>query len=231
MKKLLYIIMCTALSASFIGCSSADANDNEMTNGSFAAEVSEYFPTDSLYHLYNGYAETGFEVRFDGADMSEGITVYKYKGTMNDERHEDADEKREFNVSYTVSGDNIVEHVENSDVLAESSCNVYSKIEDFIVLLGSIEDGNSWEQAVTFDGKPANAITTVKNVTEDSFTTVTEIEAEGYKDGKYTEERTYTKGSGLTSFSNTPYGSDEDDSLIFGYGFSIANEVSVTGMM
>lgn len=58
-----------------------------------------------------------------------------------------------------------------------------------------------------------------------------EAEADGYRDGKYTEERTYTKSKGITSFSNTP-GSvrHDDDMLIFGYGYSVENKQSITGM-
>ena len=54
------------------------------------------------------------------------------------------------------------------------------------------------------DGSPTVLETTITEVTDEGFSTVSMAEAEGYRDGKYTEERTYTKGIGLTSFSNTP---------------------------
>lgn len=238
MKKLIYMMVCLTVCFSFVGCTNqADKEDDNKPvieetqkdkpadNDAYAEGISEYFFTDDFYHLYYGYAESGFEVHFDGIEKEAEDVKYKYKGTMEDQRDGDGD--RTFNVSYTIADDMVIEHVENNDSLSETKNNVYSKIQDFVVLDGEIKEGNSWQQAVVFDGEEKTAKTTIKTVDKESFTTVTEIEAKGYKDGKYTEERTYTKGSGLTAFSNTPYGSDTDDTLIFGYGFSIANDKSI----
>ncbi|MDD5945182.1 MAG: hypothetical protein PUD43_05650 [Clostridia bacterium] len=240
MKKLIYTAVCMMTALALFGCSAGvtkapENNQSEQNtendskdNDAYLESIKEYFPTDNLYRLYHGYAESGFEIRYEDFEENDDMAVFKYVGAMNDERGDESDE-RTFRVSYTVVDGIVAEQVENADTMAESSDNVYSKIKGLVVLSGAIEEGNSWEQEAELDGNKVVVKTTITEVTEDSFTTVTEAEAEGYKDGKYTEERTYTKGQGLTSFSNTPYGSDEDDTLIFGYSFSVANEDSVTG--
>ncbi len=240
MKRLLYISACAVLVFSLIGCSTSSGeqnNDNTNTENTeqiiddvqkYADEISDYLPADSKYRLYNGYAEAGFEVKFEGKSNDSNYIVYKYIGAMCDGMGVEG-EKRTFNVTYTVGDGSVVEHVENNDSLAKSTENVYSIIPDFIVLEGDIEENNSWEQSVDIDGQTYVGKTTIVSVSEDSFTTRTEIPLKGYKNDVYTEERTYTKGKGITGFSNTPYGSDEDDTLIFGYGYSTENDSSVTG--
>lgn len=234
MKKSLYMIVCLAVSFSLIGCTSSTDKEiekppveenKENENNLYAENVSEYFFSDDFYHLYHGYGEAGFEVHFDGIEEENDSLKYKYTGIMNDQRSDNTD--RTFIATYTIADEMVIEHVENNDSISDNKNNVYSQIQDFVVLDGEIKEGNSWQQSVVFGGEQMTAKTTITHMDESSFTTVTEIEADGYKDGKYTEERTYTKGSGLTSFSNTPYGSDVDDMLIFGYGYSIANDKSI----
>ena len=237
MKKFLYIAVCIAAAVSVFGCTPSENEQNDVNteqgaeNTEFADSVKEYFPTDDLYRVYNGYAEAGFEIKYDGTEENSAVTVYKYEGAMNDERGGSEDGDRTFYVTYTVSEDSVVEHVENSDYMAESKNRLYSAIADQVKKKKKIEEGNSWEQEVELDGKTVTAVTTITEVDDESFQTVLEAEADGYKDGKYTEQRTYTKLKGLTSFSNTPKGSDEDDTLIFGYGYSIDNKQSITGMI
>lgn len=225
MKRIMHILLCAIMAVSLFGCASEPVKDN---GNEYAKSISEYFVTDKLYHNYHGYAESGFEIRFDGRESADGAEIYAYKGYMNDERGSRGD--RSFYVTYTIEDNKVVENVDNNDYMGESENNIYSKIEDMVILSGEIKEGNSWEQTVVFDGEEKTAVTVIDSADDISFTTVTEIEAEGYENGVYTEERTYTKGSGLTSFRNTPYGSDKDDSLVFGYNFSIANENSITGM-
>lgn len=244
MKKFAYVLLCAFMAFSLASCAAQGQNGessqqeetednkdskNETENGGGLdiEEVKAYFPEDDRYRVYNGYAEAGFEVWFRESVTEGDLLKYVYDGAMNDERGGE-DGERTFEVTYTIGDGKVTEDVKNSDYMAESENRIYSKIEDMVVLSGAIEEGNSWEQTVEIDGKETVLKTTITEVEENSFTTVSEAEAEGYKDGKYTEERTYTKGTGLTSFSNTPYGSDKDDMLIFGYGFSIDNEYSVT---
>jgi len=240
MKKLLYISACAVIAFSLIGCSTSSGEQNQDNTGSenseqaindvqkYEDEISDYLPTDNKYRLYNGYAEAGFEVKFKEKTNDSDYIIYKYIGAMCDGMGSEG-EKRIFNVTYTVGDGSVVEHVENNDPLASSSENVYSIIPDFIVLEGEIEENNSWEQNIEIDGQTYVGKTTIVSVSEDSFTTRTEIPLKGYKNDVYTEERTYTKGKGITGFSNTPYGSDTDDTLIFGYGYSTENNSSVTG--
>ena len=244
MKKFAYILICAFMAVSLGACDSGQGKTEEVqtqeevqteqdeTGTEVSGEVKEaeaYFPTDDKYRIYNGYAEAGFEVWYEDTVEEDGAVKYIYGGAMNDERGTVDGEARTFEVTYTIKDGSITESVDNADYMAESENRLYSKIPDMVVLSGAIEEGNSWEQEVEIDGAKTTLKTTITEVGEDSFTTVSEAEAEGYKDGKYTEERTYTKGKGLTSFSNTPYGSDKDDMLIFGYGFSIENEYSITG--
>lgn len=235
MKKLLYMAVCAVMAVSLFGCApqSSEPNNTQQAeeNNEYLESIEDYFPTDNTYRSYHGYAEAGFEVVYYDFEQNDEMTVYKYMGAMNDERAAVEDAERSFVVTYTITGDRVVEHVENSDPIAESENNVYSKIEDMVVLSGEIKEGNSWTQEIELDGNKTEAVTEITEVTEDSFKTVTTAEAEGYKDGKYTEERVYTKGVGLASFSNTPYGSDKDDTLIFGYGFSVGNAESITGIL
>ena len=253
MKKYAYILVCAVMAVSMAGCTNSadnggnnsqtqsenngqsgqkENNGSAMGQGELDAEaVSEYFPQDNKYHIYNGYAEAGFETKFVGIENDDDGMEYKYVGAMNDERGMIDEKVRVFEVTYTVGGGKVTESVDNEDYMAESEDRLYSKIEDMVILSGAIEEGSSWEQPVEIDGVKTTLKTTITKVGEDSFTTVSEAEAEGYKNGKYTEERTYTKGQGLTSFSNTPYGSDKDDTLIFGYGFSMDSDVSITGMI
>lgn len=245
MKRLLYISACTVLAFSLIGCSPLSGKqDNENSNTEntntenseqivddvqkYTETISDYLPSDSKYRLYNGYAEAGFEVKFKEKTNDKDYIVYKYIGAMCDGMGTEG-EKRTFDVTYTIGDGSVVEHVENKDPFAQSAENVYSIIPDFIVLEGEIEKDNSWEQSIEIDGQTVVGKTTIVSVSEDSFTTRTEISLKGYKNGVYTEERTYTKGKGITGFNNTPYGSDEDDTLIFGYGYSTENDSSVTG--
>ena len=240
MKKLAFIAVCAMLA--FSGCTqnAADGENIENTEntengtetgddqtGLDAEEIREYMPVNDKFRLYHGYAEAGFEIHFLRTE-DDGL-VYVYEGAMNDERGAE-DGPRTFEVTYSIEDGAVVESVENHDYMAESETTLYSKIEDMIVLQGPIEEGNSWEQAVEIDGNPTVLETTITEVTDEGFSTVSMAEAEGYRDGKYTEERTYTKGIGLTSFSNTPYGSDKDDLLIFGYGYTVENDESITGM-
>lgn len=240
MKKLLYISACAVLALSMIGCSNSSANQNNEGQNSenveqiiddaqeYADEVSDYLPTDDKYRLYNGYAEAGFEVKFKEMVNNENYIIYSYSGAMCDGIGLEG-KKRTFYVTYTIGDGSVVEHVENNDPFAQNKENVYSIIPDFIVLNGSIEKDNSWEQSVEVNGETHVGETTIISVSDDSFTTRTEIPLDGYKNGVYAEERTYTKGKGITGFNNTPYGSDEDDTLIFGYGYSTENNNSVTG--
>lgn len=243
MKRLLYISVCTVLALSLVGCSASSGKQNnensekEETENSeqiiddvqkYADEISDYLPSDSKYRLYNGYAEAGFEVKFKEKINDDDYIVYKYIGAMCDGMGSEG-EKRTFDVTYTIGDGSVVEHVENNDPFAKSAVNVYSIIPDFIVLEGNIEENNSWEQSIEIDGQAFVGKTTIVSVSEDSFTTRTEIPLKGYKNGVYTEERTYTKGKGITGFNNTPYGSDQDDTLIFGYGYSTENDSSISG--
>lgn len=240
MKRLLYISACAVLAFSLIGCSNSAGKQNDgdpKTEDSkqviddvqkYADEISDYLPSDSKYRLYNGYAEAGFEVKFKEKTNDNDNIVYKYIGAMCDGMGADG-EKRTFDVTYTIGNGSVVEHVENNDPFASSAENVYSIIPNFIVLDGEIKENNSWEQSVEIKGQTFVGKTTIISVSDNSFTTRTEIPLEGYKDGVYTEERTYTMGKGITGFNNTPYGSDKDDTLIFGYGYSTENDSSVTG--
>lgn len=240
MKRLVYISACVVLAFSLIGCSVSSGEQNNVnpnTDNSeqiiddvqkYADEISDYLPTDSKYRLYNGYAEAGFEVKFKEKTNDNDYIVYKYVGAMCDGMGSEG-EKRTFDVTYTINDGSVVEHVENNDLFAASDKNVYSIIPNFIVLEGEIEENNSWEQSVDIDDQTYVGKTTIVSVSDDSFTTRTEIPLKGYKNDVYTEERTYTRGKGITGFNNTPYGSDMDDTLIFGYGYSTENDSSVTG--
>ena len=240
MKKLLYILVCVVLALSVIGCSDSSVNQNngntepqktEQTTDDvqeYLDEISDYLPDDNKYRLYNGYAEAGFEVKFKEMVNDEDSIIYRYVGAMCDGIGVEG-EKRTFDVTYTIGNGSVVEHVENRDSFAQTKENVYSIIPDFIVLSGSIEKDNSWEQSIEINGETYVGETTIISVSDDSFTTRTEIPLDGYKNGVYAEERTYTKGKAITGFNNTPYGSDEDDTLIFGYGYSTENNNSVTG--
>ena len=241
MKKFLYFIVGMTLVFSVTACgekTKPEEEQNEQAEGTnkealeaYAEAAEEYLPMDEKYRLYNGYAEAGFEVQFQEKNEIPDAIGYTYKGTMTDGIGCSEDEDRTFLVHYVVYDDGmVVEYVENNDPHAESPYNVYSKVPGLIVLKGEVEEGNTWEQAMNLDGvEGLTAVTTITEVTDDTFTTVTEIEADGYAEGKYREERQYTKGVGLTGFNNTPLGSDKDDTLIFGYGFSVENDESIAG--
>ncbi len=244
MKKFYYMLICVVMAISFVGCDSKqETNDkpqNEIQNNQDdknvgseldVKEVEEYLPQDDKYRFYNGYAEAGFEIKFVSVEEDEDGTEYKYIGAMNDERGTIDDKPRTFEVTYTIENGKVIENVDNDDYMGNGEDRLYSRVEDMVVLSGAIEEGNSWEQPIEIDGVKTTLRTTITAVGEDSFTTISHAEAEGYKNGEYTEERTYTKGKGLTSFNNTPYGSDEDDTLIFGYGFSTEGDSSITGMI
>ena len=234
MKKFIYLIAGLVVTFLLFGCGGTandKGNDGDLSKElEYEETISDYLPQSDKYNLYNGYSEAGFEVKFVDRQEKESAIEYNYIGAMNDERgSEGAD--RTFDVKYTISNNVIIESVTNRDPLSESDKNVYSIIPDYIVLNGEIVEGNSWEQKVIIDDKEYVANTTIKEVTDETFKTVTKIEMEGYKDEVYIEERTYVKDIGLTYFSSTPYGSDEDDMLVFGYIFTIEFDESVTGLI
>ena len=234
MKKFIYLIVVLAVTFLLFGCGSTveDKGNNAdlSTTLEYEETINDYLPQSDKYNLYNGYSEAGFEVKFIDRQEKESVIEYNYIGAMNDERgSEGAD--RTFDIKYTISDNIITESVTNRDPLSESDKNVYSIIPDYIVLSGKIVQGNSWEQKIVIDDKEYVVNTTITQVTDETFRTVTKMEMEGYKDGVYVEERTYVKDIGLTYFSSTPYGSDEDDTLVFGYIFTIEFDKSVTGLI
>lgn len=138
------------------------------------------------------------EVKFLGKETDDdGSIEYKYKGAMNDERGTIDDKARVFDVTYTVEDGKVVENVDNEDYMADSEDRLYSKIEDMVVLSGAIEEGNSGEQKVEIDGVETTLKTTITKVMVDSFTTVSEAEAEGIRTESIRKKEPIQRDRGL----------------------------------
>ena len=174
---------------------------------------------------YNGYAEYGFSLSKPKVD--EDNQTIEYIGTMSDGYGEDERGPREFNLKYEIQIINkyfkIVEKIENNDYMSESTKTLNSIIPDYLVIYNKMENGTNWTQKFEFKGKSYEAKTRVTKFDGNIYELETVVnDINGFRNNIYIEKRTYTKGVGLTAFTNTPYyenkGSDSiPDDLVFGY--------------
>lgn len=207
-----------------------DAKEEEETKENVInADVQNYFNKNKEYILsskneliYRGYAESGFSFKNPKVN-GEDLTI-TYEGQMIDGYGEDERGARLFKLEYNFKADEAgkpmaYERFRNSDYMAEDKDNLYSIIKNYIFMWGEIKNGSRWEQAVEFKGTKYKAKTEMSEVSDKEYKLTTTIKnIKGFEDNTYTEVRTYEKGKGLTSFTATPYLTDQVNSdILIGY--------------
>lgn len=185
----------------------------------------EFFYNEDEEIRYNGYAEYGYIL--DKMIENKEYKVISYNGVMADGYGEDDRGSRQFILDYLFNVVDeqpaVIEKIENFDYTKDRSDVLNSIIPNFIILKGDLIEGNSWDQSFVYKEKEYIAKTTIKDLNANSFTIETIVEGmEDFPNKTYKEERTYEKGVGLLSFSNTPINDGEypEDQYIFGYSTS-----------
>lgn len=189
-------------------------------------ENSSFFINNNKKITYNGYAETGYTL--ENKKINKKDFIISYDGRMCDGYGEDERGPRKFSLTYNFKLDEggtpmAYERIRNYDYMSSKKDSLNSIIKNYIVLWGSIKEGNSWEQKVVYKGKEYKAKTIMKNVNEEKYTLETTINnIDGFYKNTYKEERTYQKGKGLIAFSNSPeYDKDSGDGSDLLYGYTL----------
>ncbi|WP_061994390.1 hypothetical protein [Clostridium sp. ATCC 25772] len=222
-KKSLVSLICI-FSILLVGCNISNNPSNNINNNSsisssktsnytsnkhsYLDDYKQYFYTKNTPITYTGSAETGHKITFNNIESLNDYTIYTYDGLMNDGYGQDIRGKRTFTAKYKVTNDMVIESINNNDYISKNKDTLHSFIKDFVVLKGQIKKNNSWTQKTIIDGVEYEAITTITEKNDTSFTTETVIKALSFENGKYyTETRTYELGKGLIYFSylNNPY--------------------------
>lgn len=194
-------------------------NENALDN--YFEKNKSYFISDKQDIKYTGYAEQGFVLNYNDYNKQKNEYVIDYSGKMDDGYGEDERGERKFKLEYYFHVDAkgtpmAYERIRNEDYMNPQKDNLVSIIKNYIVIWGDLENGDEWVQNVSIEGKKYTAKTIVSDVTEDSYKLNTVInDIEGYKDKRYTEQRTYEKNKGLVSLSCSVKGMDSDFSVGF----------------
>lgn len=189
------------------------------------SKYKDFLLNTSGKYQYTGYAEYGFNLSEPNIN-TEDYSI-EYKGTMSDGYGEDERGSRDFTIKYNtvVIGKyfKIIESINNNDYMTENKNTLNSIIPDYIVIYNNIGVGTHWTQDFEYNDKTYIAETKVVYSDDNVYkleTTVNNID--GFYNNIYKEERTYEKGYGLTSFSNSPnyVEGEEPIDLLFGYSLN-----------
>ena len=165
---------------------------------SYFEMVSAYLNLSSLEKAYDGDYEFYANYNRFSSNSDGSVVTVNYQLIGGD--------REELEVDYTIANDSVTENVYRTGDVTDR---YHSLIPSLIVLDGDIKMDNSWNQDFTYDGKTYMAETTIIRADSDSFTTETVVRGmAGYPDETYREERTYTKGEGLTYFAQSRLAED-----------------------
>lgn len=199
----------------------------------------ELFPTEVGYlQRFSGYGEYGHTQTLSSVSESEDATIIEFKGNMRDGYGQS--ESRSFLLTYEVSDQEVIEHVQNQDsysVLKQDNL-LSSIIPNKVVLRAPLEVGNQWTEDFIYQDETYQATTEIvrKGLDADGFlvyetlTTVPNMN----KDSQvtYKEMRRFSVGSGMTSFNNvfsfTPSTESEEDlnqaEDVYLFGYTLSSE-------
>lgn len=190
---------------------------------------------------YDGMAEYGYLLTLEQIDEAEHSKVaYVYKGVMNDGLG-DEDGTRNFRLTYTVTGDEVVETITNHDPHRrwEDSRLLNSIIPSKVVLKGELKTGTTWDERFEYQGQSHTALNELTvQLTEEGKTqyrveTIVE-DIQGFVNQTYTETRVFEEGLGLVSFSNTQpldffdeeYQAEYSEAEFYQFGYGRSGEIS-----
>lgn len=190
---------------------------------------------------YDGYAEYGHLLTLERIDKAEGEdTIYVYRGSMNDGVG-DVDETRRFDLTYTLTQDELIETITNHDPLRqhEDVALLNSIIPNKVVLKGNLKTGSTWEESFEYKGQTYTAINQLTVQTSETGRTQYRVDTRvenipGFVDRTYTETRVFEEGLGLVSFSNiqpldffdSNYQSEYNETEFYQFGYSRTGEIS-----
>lgn len=197
----------------------------------------ELFPTQVGYlQRFSGQGEYGHTQTLSSISESGDTTVIEFKGNMRDGYGQS--ESRSFLLTYEVSDEEVIEHVQNQDrysVLRQDNL-LSSIIPNKVVLKAPLEVGNQWTESFVYQNVNYEATTEIVRkgldahgqLVYETLTTVPNINQDCQV--TYKETRRFSVGSGMTAFHNvfsfkesTESGEDSnqaEDVYLFGYALS-----------
>lgn len=207
----------------------------------YSPQLLAIFPkTVGMKQLFNGYAEYGHLQILKTAQVV-GLTFeLEFDGEMIDGRGDGSE--RLFQLTYEITDQAVIEHIHNQDSYNQLNDErlLNSIIPDKVLLKLPLEVGNSWFETFAYQGQEYTATTEIIRIETNNngkveYETLTTVEAiEGYYNECYKENRVFTTGSGVTSFSNlfsleeigVDYEESEQSEDLYLFGYYLSNEDS-----
>ncbi|SHK04040.1 hypothetical protein [Paramaledivibacter caminithermalis] len=235
-KRIFCIVCILALVISSVGCKAVDNEESKAGNGNIKDEVgynqelASYFTTvEGTVLKYYGTAEYGQTLTLNKALEDEDSLKLIFKGEIQDLSEGEGASKDELMLEseYLINKDSVKETIKNEEIRFSQSI-----IREQIILKAPIEEGTSWKQTVSIDGKEYEAETKIIEVSKDekdrnlvkTETNVKDIES--YPENTYKEIRAYKEGKGLVEFSNTIIlkGPQGEEPIPFEFGYRLYEE-------
>lgn len=180
-----------------------------LKESSYNQQLVKIFPqTIGLQQLFSGYAEYGHVQTLKEARETETTVELLFEGEMRDGRGDS--EQRIFQLTYEVTDEAVIEHVQNSDPYNQlhNSTLLNSIIPNKVILKLPLEVGNSWDETFSYKGQQYTARTEIIRIDllengEKEYETLTTVKGiEEYYQECYKENRVFRTNRGMTSFSN-----------------------------
>ncbi len=232
-KRILCLLCVLILGIAAIGCKAADEEGDKVGDGdvkvedAYNQELANYFPiVEGTVLKYYGTAEYGQTLTLNNVTENKENLVLDFNGEILDVSGGEGPSRDEllFETQYEINKDSVIESQMNADRRFSQSI-----IREQIVLKAPIEEGESWEQTVTIDGKEYKAKTTITEISKDEKgknlvkTEMTINDIEFYPEDTYKEIRTFKEGKGLAEFKNTVLlkGPEGVDPAPFDFGYRL----------
>lgn len=233
-RKISYITLAGVLAVSISACGNTNTNKNATNNKgaveskeetknekAYSTELAKYFPqAEGTVLNYNGTAEYGHILTLNKITEGNDKLTLNFKGEIQDMSEGEGEASKKdllFETQYEI-GNDYAKGIENSQ----------SIIKEHTVLKLPLEEGNSWEEKVSIEGKEYTAKTKIIEIAQDEdgknlVKTETVInDMEYYPENTYKEVKTFKEGKGLKEFQNiilfsAAYEGDKDAHMEFGY--------------
>jgi len=232
-KRLFYFLLVLILAVAAAGCKEAGneeaktGNEDIKVEEGYSQELASYFPSvEGTVLKYYGTVEYGQTLTLNKVIENQENLKLIFKGEIHDMSGGEGPSKDELilETEYLIDKDSVKEIQRNQDRRFSQSI-----MGEQIVLKTPIEEGGSWKQTVSIDGKEYEAETKIIEILKDERdkkTVKTETIVKGivvYPENTYREVKTYKEGKGLVEFKKIIMleGADGEKPTPFEFGYRL----------